>query len=109
MSAKGDKLMVLPAEQLIYWQSGLPHASRFLYVYLFVDPAYKKELYDYWSKTPPAVLYDEKNMELFEKWWPGYQRVKKEKNDSPIFIRKDKIKKLEPWQLNELKRLNFSL
>ena len=50
LSKPNDKLIVLPAEQLIYWQSGLSHATRFLYVYMFVDPKYKKELYDYWER-----------------------------------------------------------
>lgn len=109
LSTKEDKLMVLPAEQLIYWQSGMPHASRFLYVYPFVIPKYKKELYDYWEKTPPAFIYDEQNLNLFQKWWPVYVRVKKEKEDTPLFIRKDKINKLKKWQNNEIKRLNFTI
>lgn len=109
LSEKEDKLMVLPAEQLIYWQSGLSHASRFLYGYLFVSQKYKQELYAYWDKTPPAFIYDEQNMNLFRKWWPDYIRVKKEKEDTPLFIRKDKLKSLKQWQTNEIKRLNFKL
>jgi len=109
LSGKGDKLLVLPAEQLIYWQSGLPHATRFLYVYLFVDPRYKKELYDYWEKTPPAFIYDEDNLSLFKKWWPEYTRIRKGKEVSPLFIRKDKIKSLKAWQINEIKRFGFHL
>ncbi|MCL4382902.1 MAG: hypothetical protein M1575_00385 [Patescibacteria group bacterium] len=109
LSKPGDKLMVLPAEQLIYWQSGLPHASRFLYVYLFINPKYKKELYEYWEKSPPEFLYDEQNMDLFKKWQYDYIRVKRENNDTPLFIRKDKLQELEVWQLEGIKLMKFSI
>ncbi len=109
LSESGDKLMVLPAEQLIYWQSGLMHASRFLYVYLFINPQYKKELYEYWEKSPPEFLYDEQNMDLFKKWQYDYIRVKREDNETPLFIRKDKLQELKVWQLEGIKMMKFSI
>jgi|GEM_PF-3349950 len=109
LSEKNDKIMVLPAEQLIYWQSGAPHATRFLYGYLFVNSDYKKELYDYWKKSPPALIYDEQNLALFSSWTKDYIRLKREGNDTPLFMRKDKIGSIKDWQKNEIGRMKFSI
>jgi hypothetical protein len=76
---------------------------------MFVDPKYKKELYDYWEKTPPEFLYDEQNGSLFTEWIKDYVRLRRDNYDTPLFIRKDRVKQIEEWQKNEIKRMNFTL
>jgi hypothetical protein len=99
LSKKGDQLMVLPVEQLIYWQSGLEHATRFLYGYewLFVNPSYRKEIIEELKKSPPAfIYYDRASMgkdawSIFDDYVANYVRIKREDLETPLFVRKDRL------------------
>ncbi len=94
-SAPGDKLLVLPVEQLIYWRAGLPHATRFLYGYewLFVNNNYRQEISHSLETDKPAfIYYDRESMgndarSIFDKYVASYVRYKQEGIDTILFIR----------------------
>lgn len=94
-----DKILVMPVEQLIYWESGLGHATRFLYGYewIFTNPYYKKEIVSELEKNPPAfIYYDREAMgkeawDIFDKYVASYKRLRQEGQETLLFVRKDRF------------------
>ncbi|MBI4999392.1 hypothetical protein HZB97_01325, partial [Candidatus Gottesmanbacteria bacterium] len=99
LSKPGDKIIVFPVEQLLYWQSGLGHATRFLYGYewLFVNQKYRAEIKNELEKSPPAfIYYDRQSMgkdawSIFDKYVDSYTRIKQGDFETPLFVRKDRL------------------
>ncbi|MFH0864214.1 MAG: hypothetical protein V1858_03945 [Candidatus Gottesmanbacteria bacterium] len=104
-----DTLIVLPINQLIYWQSGLRHATRFLYGYewLFVNPSIRQEIKNSINKESPVFIYYDRAImgkdawSIFDKYVDSYTRYKQGDTQTPLFIRKDRFNNIISDTKNE--------
>jgi len=117
LSVEGDRLIVIPIEQLIYFESELPHQNRFLYTYewIFRNEKLRREIKEDLETNPPAfVYYDYASVgddakEVLDPTFTDYLQLRQNDLPSNLLIRKDKASNLEDWQIQGLARFGFSL
>lgn len=115
LSSDGDKLMVIPVEQLLYFESQLPHQNRFLYTYewIFRDEKLKKELKKDLKSSPPAfVYYDYASVgddakALLDPIFVDYVQLRQDNTTTPLLIRENKLDHLESRQIKGIKNFGF--
>lgn len=117
LSTQGDKLVVIPVEQLLYFTSGLPHQNRFLYTYewIFWDENLRNEIGVDLESSPPAILYYDYSSvgddakALFNPIFTGYVQLKQDETTMPLLLRGDKLDTLEDWQIEGIKNFGFTI
>lgn len=117
LSVEGDKLIVIPVEQLLYFTSELDHQNRFLYTYewIFKDEKLKSELKkDLENNLPAFVYYDYSSVgddakALFNPVFTEYVQLRQDDLPSNLLIREDKLDTLEDWQIQGIKNFGFTI
>lgn len=117
LSASGDKLMVIPVEQLLYFESSLFPQNRFLYTYewIFRNEKLKNELKKNLEENPPTfVYYDYSSVgddakALLDPIFVDYIQLRQGDSPSLLLIRRNKLDSLQPEQIEGIKELGFSL
>ena len=117
LADEGDKLMVIPVEQLLYRESELSHQNRFLYTYewIFKNEKLKNELKrDLENDLPAFVYYDYSSVGndakiLLDPMFVDYIQLRQNDLPSNLLMRKDKLDGLEDRQILEIKNFDFTI
>lgn len=117
ISKKGDKLAVIPDEVILYWQSGADLASRQVvyYEWQYSVPELKKSFDEMLTFNQPEFIYaDFKRIGpasylkiLEETLARDYFEVTRGGINQNLYIKKEKIKKINENQWQEWQKLSF--
>lgn len=115
LSSPDDRLMVIPVEQLLYFESGLKPQNRFFYTYewIFWNEELKKEIETSLKKNPPAFVYydytsvGEDAKAVFDPIFKSFVQLRHGRDPSPLLISKDELVSLDPEQIERIKNFNF--
>lgn len=111
LKGKDDRLFIIPDEWLLYWQADIKHASYMVNYYAWMPsvPGIKTDVENMFKTNPPEFLYCESCDEKSLMQYSNYQVVKKEKNNTKLYILKSKAREVSEDQIKRLEFLNFSL
>lgn len=114
MKGPNERLMVMPDEWLIYWQADIPHAYETLdyYAWWINVPEIHNSMEKMFEVNPPTFYYCDKCKREYlglERFFPKYQRLIKDGQQSSLMVLKDKIENLTQDQKDKLKFYNFSI
>lgn len=117
LSASGDRLMVIPVEQLLYFESKLLPQNRFLYTYewIFRNERLNNELKKDLENNPPALVYYDYSSvgddakAIFDPIFFDFIQLRQGNDPSPLLIRADKLDTLQPEQIERIKDFGFSI
>lgn len=114
MKNSGDKLFIAPDEWLIYWQAGIPHASKMVNYYAWMSDVkeIKDPLHEIFIKNPPTFFYcDRCELGYFglEQFFPNYQRVVKDGKTTSLMVLKERLKSLNQAQIEKLNYYGFGI
>jgi len=115
LSSPDDRLMVIPVEQLLYFESGLKPQNRFLYTYewIFWNEELKKEIKANLEKNPPAFVYydytsvGEDAKAVFDPIFKSFVQLRHGSDPSPLLISEDELVDLDPEQIERIKNFGF--
>lgn len=111
MKGQGDVLFIAPDEWLVYWQAGIPHASKVpgFYAWMYSVPGLNSTVHNMFQTNPPPFFYvNDKNVTL-KKYFDKYIEIKKDGGDTGLFVLPEKVKLLSGEQKNKLIYLGFNL
>lgn len=108
-----DTLFVVPDEWLVYWQAQIPHASFLLGYYAWMNavPDLSKEVHRMFNTSPPTYFYCDCNSAYFglEKYLTLYNRLKKDGNNTNLYVLKGKELTITSEQRQQLDFYNLDL
>lgn len=110
LAEEGDTFAVYPYEELLYWYSGLPSPTRFLFLqsWVYEVPAYRKEIHAGLKKNPPTFVYAKDT--LLEPYLSRKDYVSLPLNEvsrSALFVHKQKLPQITERQWEDVRRHGF--
>lgn len=111
MKYADDKLLVVPDDMLVYWQSDAHHASKYLFFYSWMTetPAIFGEAERLFERNPPEFYYCDCMGSLMFNFSSNYVRVKKSGYDTNLFVSSEVFKKLDQEKRRRLNFYNFEI
>ncbi|MCL4338309.1 hypothetical protein M1271_01315 [Patescibacteria group bacterium] len=110
MNSGNDTLFAAYDGSLIYWYSGVRHASPAVFYYPWMRdlPYLKSQVDEMFTKSPPAFLY----LSYVQKdLWPYldiYERLRKDEHETNLYVLKEKVAALTKEQYKGLDYYRFS-
>jgi len=109
MKDSNEKLLVIPDEFLIYWQSGAPHASKYIFFYpwMMEVPGLYKEIENLFAVSPPVYFYCNCEGMKVKPLTKNYLALRKFGSPTQLYVLPQKVEQLSQDKLSALKYYHF--
>ncbi len=109
MKKPDDTLFVVPVNSLVYWHSGILPLSKYIFFYEWMEQTdLTQEIKQLFKINPPDFLYCVNcQKSVVYLYINQYHQLKKNEQVIPLFVRKDRLKKLDTFQKDKL--INFNI
>jgi hypothetical protein len=107
-----EKMLVVPDESVIYWQTGIKPASRFIFYYGWMEavPKFREEVRVVMEdKTPTYLVYEKNGESQIDRYLNKYRQLKQNGKEIPVYVEVNKSKKITTDQKNQLKYFEVEL
>ena len=111
MKKPDDALFVVPVNSLVYWYSDISPISKYIFFYEWMEQTdLTQEIKQLFKINPPDFLYCVNcQKSVVYLYIDQYRQLKKNGQPIPLFVRKDRLKKLSTIQKDRLIDFNIQI